>query len=144
MSGLGSQLLGSSPAGAGSGASVPMLPSTSPGARYIGTDGKPVIDAENGGFMKADPVAMRVYFALKTTLKSAAANEGLGVEWPRKIDSRFESYLTNAINVALADLVKSKTIKIERVLVQYPQPERYYALVEYRNLVTQKRQQIAV
>jgi hypothetical protein len=87
---------------------------------------------------------MRVYFAIRTTLKSASGNQALGVEWPKKIDARFEAYLSNSIRVALADLTSSGAIKIENISVTYPQPERYYVTVDYRNLATKKRDQVSV
>ena len=144
MIGIGAQLLGSTPAGSGQAESIPMLPSTSKGARFIGTDGNPVIDPVNGGFMKADPVAMRVYFAIRTTLKSAGANQALGTDWPKKIDSRFVSYLTNAISTALLSMIQAKEIRLDSVAVTYPQPERYTVAVAYFNLTTQRSEQVVV
>jgi hypothetical protein len=144
MPGLGAQPLGTSPAGVGYVPAIPTLPSTSRGARYIGPDGNPVKDEVNGGFLKADPVAMRVYFAIRTTLKSASGNQALGVEWPKKIDARFEAQLFNSINVGLAEMIRTKVIKIESLSVSYPMPERYYVTLNYRNLITQKSQQVTV
>lgn len=143
MPGLGAQPLGTSPAGVGY-SSIEMLPSTAKGARYIGPDGNPVKDPINGGFMKADPVAMRVFFAMRTTLKSSSANQKLGVAWPKKIDSRFEAHLFNSINVGLAEMTRTKAIKIESLSVSYPMPECYYVTLNYRNLITQKSQQVTV
>lgn len=144
MLGLGSQRLGTSPAGLGQPDTVETFPSTRPGARYIGPDGNPVIDPVNGGFLKADSVAIRVYIAIKTTLGAASGNPKLGVKWPKKIDARFESELSASISAALSNLVATRQIRFDAVAVEYPQPERYIVSVEYFNLVTQKSEQVAV
>jgi hypothetical protein len=144
MIGIGSQLLGTTPAGVGQAETVPTLPSYSPGARYIGPDGNPVIDPVNGGFLKADPIAMRLYLAVRTTLKSSSAMPGLGVAWPEKMDARFEANLSNAIRVAIGDLINSRQIRLDGIAITYPQPERYSVTLDYFNLITQKSAQVTV
>ena len=144
MPGLGFQPLGTTPLGVGYTPAIETLPSTAEGVRFIDSNGSPVVDEVNGGYLKADPVAMRVYFALRTTLESAAADPSLGVTWPKKIDARFDAHLTNSIRVGLSKLVKLNVIKIESISVVYPQPERYYVTVEYRNTLTQKIQQVSI
>lgn len=144
MLGIGSQHLGTSPAGLGQADAVTPLPSFAKGARYIGADGNPVIDPVNGGFMKADPIAMRVVFAIKTTLKSSSANQNLGVEWPKKIDARFESTLSASVMKALFELTSMKQISVDGLSVEYPQPERYTVIVDYTNLVTKVHDRVAI
>ena len=144
MRGLGSQDLGSSNTGLGQADAVRPLPSFRQGARYIGTDGNPVIDPVNGGFMKADSVSMRVYFAVKTTIGSAGANVKLGVKWPKKIDARFEAELVAAVLKGLVSLTSTKQIRVDGVTVEYPQPERYTVSVDYLNMITQKHDRISL
>lgn len=144
MLGLGIQPAGVTLSGIGQPTPVPALPSTARGARLIGFDGNPILDPINGGFLKADPLLMRAYLALRTTIGSAGANQQLGTKWPKKIDQRFDEALRVAVNTGLSALIASGELSLESVTYSLPRTEMFVVYVGIRNLVTQKSSQITV
>lgn len=139
MPGIGSTPLGATPLGTALTApnAIPRVRSR---MRIVERDGNFRQD-ETGAFATEDATTHRVRLAVITVLKSAAADETLGVTWPKKMGTRFAAELQNGISVALTRLVTERAIKLNSVTAERLGNGRSVTLVEFDNLRTGERDQ---
>jgi hypothetical protein len=142
MLGIGVQSAGISPAGIGEVEPIGDLPLVTSGARFLDTNGKPVIDPSTGDFAKMPEVVQRVQIALSTELASSTGDQSLGVSKITKMDETFEARSKNAALAALRKMTDAGEIEVTSCTVTRDSAQRATRTVKFIDLSTGTEQTV--
>ena len=123
--GLGTSECGLCPAGFGDIEAPAAPPSPTRWSRYIGTDGKYLIDGVSGNFARMPPLKQRIALAIVTELGSSTVLPGEGLEHPKKMGATFEADMDIRVRKALRRLtdveqvMAIQSIQVERGSFRY-------------------------
>lgn len=90
-------------------------------------------DVSNGNELGWTDAQQRVFWLLKTTLGSVAADQTIGMKLPQKLGPNIDAEVSAAVKLALKPVIDDKTVKLVSVMTEVVST-RLFAVVNWLDL----------